>query len=892
MDPRYNNWPPSQAPSAHPNGGQYAPLPAPAPPQQHAYQQQQQQMGYGMQFPQQHPQALHMFPQSQPTPNGPRTAVPPSASQPYPPSVQQTPAPRVSHPQVVIPPSPRNTNPLPQMQAPRIRQVQVQVPKSAQRAGGSSSVGNMGRDMTHGYARPPQGQPSQTPVAKTAQRSQSFQENPRSQNRPQGTPSQNHNQHRAPLQPQGTPSSNAHAHTPTSSNQHRSPSAQSLTIKRSQPQVVIKRPSSQLQTPTRPQHVPSKPLPDDLVVMILSAADEYIAAARSLGSLAAMAMNKADLDQYYKLMSTALGCMDAVLKKYSQAPRDEALLRLRYASLLVEETDNNQEIEETLAKGIALCSRNHFHDLKYAMTHLQARYHFKSSPRAALKLLDQPIQETETFRHIVWVYAFRFLKVTLALQVPGRPEIASALSQLRIIADHAERRGDRAIYVTCCTLEAMVHLRGTAHDRFEHAQRAIASARSLQLQLSAKQLGQIDVLIDCIDVACMLQQGQSNFEKLNALQAKVDQDLGPVQGVFSVLIEKSIGGNLTFDTGGVFTKAGDGRDELVFAWLPQPYLKTLVYNLSGLASLPHDRGNSYLQEGHTLTNAILQRPPSFGISIPAALKQRDWVKILDWHIKFAIGIVACYHEDRSTAKSAVTMLQERSSQPPFQGLEPYACALSYLSAVLDQCNGSVESALAIYSGAEFDLPDSKSTADFKTDIVILAMCNRLLIISNPSHPEHYQIQLLFAQLQSLCTNHPNLHIECAFQIIRAVIIPEPSINRRKTLIQTATQRGQKLMNYQFMSMCLNYMASRFFADQVGKQPLGAARAARSISKQGRSVLWKAVSYGICTHTFQVNGLLEDAQNCQLEFNKIRHQLPPALRGEDSDLDAEGDVDME
>ncbi|PVH94590.1 hypothetical protein DM02DRAFT_633603 [Periconia macrospinosa] len=884
MDPRFN-WPPQQGPPAHPNG-QYGAPPPPAPPSQHAYPQ----MGYGMQYPPQQHQAPHMMPQSQPMPNAPRVVVPPRASQQYPPTAHQAQGPRPTQPQVVIPP--RNPNPLPQMQPPRIRQVQVQVPRPVQRA---SSGGMLESSTTHGHARPPQGHSSQMPGAKPVQRSQSFQENPRPQNRPQATPTQNHNQHRAPLQPQGTPS-HAHAHTPTSANQHRSPASQSSSIKRSHPQVVIKRPSSQLQTPTRPHHAPPKSLPADLIVMILSAADEYIAAARSLGSLAAMTLKKCDLDQYYKLMATAMGCMEAVLKKYNQSPRDEALLRLRYASLLVEETDNNQEIEETLAKGIALCNRSRLHDLKYAMLHLQARYQFKSSPRSAFKLLEQPIQETETFQHTVWLYAFRFLKATLALQVPGRPETASALHQLHTIAGHAERKGDRAIFVTCCALEAMIHLRGTAPDKLEHAQRALASARSLQLQLSAKQLGQVAIMIDCIDIACTLQNGQPNIEKLQALQAKADQDAGPANGVFSVLIEKSFGGNLTFDTGGVFTKAVDGRDELVLSWLPRHDLKILAYYLSGLVALPHERGNSYLQEGHRIIELSLHQsaPVPFNASIPTALRQRNWLKILDWHIKFAIGIVACYHEDKSAAKNALTKLQERISQSPFHSLEPYARTLNYLSGVLDQCNGSIESALDTYSSTIFNLPDAGSGTDFKTDVAILATINRLLIVRDPSHPEHYQTQVLFAQLQPLCANHPNLYIDCAFRIVQAITIPEESINRQKTLIHTTTNRAQKLGNMQFMSICLNYMASRFFANQVGEQPIKSVRAARNVSKQGRSVIWRAVAYGICMNTFQRNGLFEDATACQIAFEQLRKDLPTGLtmKNEGSEQDAEGDVDME
>lgn len=87
------------------------------------------------------------------------------------------------------------------------------------------------------------------------------------------------------------------------------------------------------------------------------------------------------------------------------------------------------------------------------------------------------------------------------------------------------------------------------------------------------------------------------------------------------------------------------------------------------------------------------------------------------------------------------------------------------------------------------------------------------------------------------------------------------------------------------------MASRFFANQVGEQPIKSVRAARNVSKQGRSVLWRAVSYGICVDTFSRNGLVEDAQACLSAFEELRERLPHALRGDvDVDVDADGEVD--
>ncbi|KAF2711056.1 hypothetical protein K504DRAFT_429600 [Pleomassaria siparia CBS 279.74] len=878
MDPRYNQWP--QQGYQHP---QYAPPPPPPQPP-NGYVPN----GY-IHYPQQSmPQG---YPQSQPVHVQPRVVIP-RLPQQYPqmqnhPQGQPLPPPRAAQPQVVIPA--RNPNPMAHMQNPRIRQVQVPVQRMQQRS------------STGGYVeqRQPQGQAQaqyQIPNLKSAHGSQSFQENtPGSQQRHANVLTSN--QHRTPLQPQSTPKSQPHLHIQTPKSQHRSPSlAQTPSQSRSHPQVVIKKTTPQaIPTPTRPQHAPpARALPADLAVLLLSAADEYINVAHGMGSVIAMAQRESDLQRYYKLMSTALGCMETVLKSFNLVPRDEAKLRLRYASLLIEETDNNVQIEAVLTKGIALCNRSHLNDLKYTMQHLHARYQFQTNHRAALRSLDQTIAETETFQHIVWVYAFRFLKVSLSLQVPGRPEYTSALQQLHAIANHADRRGDNAIFVTCSALEAMIHLRTSGPDHLEHVQRAIAAARSYQLQCSAKQLGRISALIDCIDVACSIQQGQPNLEKVMALQQKADQESGPDHGIFTVLVEKSFGGNLTYVTGGVFEKAPDGRDQLVFSWLPKNDIKMLTYFLSGMVSLPHEKGLSYLQEGFKLTQHNLQRHASFGASIPSAILQRNWMATLDWNLRFVLGLMACHLEDRVHSKKALTSLRSRVTQQPFNNAERYTRVVSYLEAVYQQTRGSIDEALSTYSLPAFNLPEAGATgatSDFKTDIAILATMNRLLILRNPAHPEHYLTGVLFSQLEPLCNSHPNYYIEGAFRIIRALTTSENSINRQKTLISNALGASQKLQNAQFVTMALNYMTSRFFAEQVGEQSMKSVRAARSVARQQGSVLWRAVSYGLCINTFQRNGLEEDARSSQEAFNELRDRLPTPLRNDGGGVKIERDGDV-
>lgn len=57
------------------------------------------------------------------------------------------------------------------------------------------------------------------------------------------------------------------------------------------------------------------------------------------------------------MVATGLGCLEVVLGSHKLAPRVEARLQLRYASILAEETNNVMEAETALTKGITLCER-------------------------------------------------------------------------------------------------------------------------------------------------------------------------------------------------------------------------------------------------------------------------------------------------------------------------------------------------------------------------------------------------------------------------------------------------------------------------------------------------------------------------------------------------------
>lgn len=58
---------------------------------------------------------------------------------------------------------------------------------------------------------------------------------------------------------------------------------------------------------------PTKP-PVDYQVLLLSLADEYLNAAHRHGTKLALATRHDDVEEYYKLVATGLGCLEAVLK--------------------------------------------------------------------------------------------------------------------------------------------------------------------------------------------------------------------------------------------------------------------------------------------------------------------------------------------------------------------------------------------------------------------------------------------------------------------------------------------------------------------------------------------------------------------------------------------------
>ena len=352
-----------------------------------------------------------------------------------------------------------------------------------------------------------------------------------------------------------------------------------------------------------PQQIP----PLDYQVLLLSLAEEYFNAAHGQGSLVALFQRQADVESYYKLIATGLGCLERVLSNWRLPPKAEATVRLRYAQILGDETDDDEVAETALGKGIALCERNKLLDLKYGMQHLQARLLHRKSPKAALKLLDGIIQDVEAYQHVAWVYAFRFLRVTFSLGSGRHQDSVAAIQHLRAIGNTSGASGDRAVFVLASVYEAMAHLHSSSGESLENAQRALANARTYQLDAMVASIPQLNVMIHFLDLICTLQDYHISqaAEKLSVMQTMMDGVVNDGQwsedGSFAVSLRpNSTGGDVRGD--GSVLQTHDGQQRLMFSWLPKNDVYIVGFLLSGIAESPRNaasknKAEKFLNEG-------------------------------------------------------------------------------------------------------------------------------------------------------------------------------------------------------------------------------------------------------------------------------------------------------
>ena len=348
----------------------------------------------------------------------------------------------------------------------------------------------------------------------------------------------------------------------------------------------------------------------DRARILLALAQEFIDAAHDLGSACEALYDGQEEEEYCNLLATGLGCIEAVLQKCKLQPGQEAAVRLYHGKLLYEETEDMNDAEETLCKGIAIADRHKLFDLRYNMQHLLMKILFQTRRTAAFKSLEKIIKDAETYQHFAWVYQFRFLQISFHLEGGSgyRQDYKAALAVLRSVVTLAERLRDVAIQALALAMKAWVSLKGLDPiEGFEQAQRSLATVRSLQSDPKVARLPHIAVLAAFVDMSCYLHR----FDPLQAKQRM--QFMQSALGNSSEVVNISEDGSfeiplpkermLSCNRGDGLVKINEyGGLTMRLDWKPKSDIYNIGYLLSGIAlahknSVDGHKSENMLQEG-------------------------------------------------------------------------------------------------------------------------------------------------------------------------------------------------------------------------------------------------------------------------------------------------------
>ncbi|KAK3378309.1 cohesin loading factor-domain-containing protein [Podospora didyma] len=627
--------------------------------------------------------------------------------------------------------------------------------------------------------------------------------------------------------------------------------------------------------------------------LLVCIAEECLAKANSVSQYVARSMSTADITEHHKLVATGLGCLEIAMKSNKLWPRLEARLCLRYASVLMEETNNIMEAETALTRGIAVCEKHRFVDLKYSSQFLLIKTLFQRQPKAAFKSIDGHIADCTTYKHVPWIYAYRFLRAAFHLQ-SGTAADHYALDNLRKIAAIATQRDDRAIYVLATLLEGLAHLSSRKDDWTVRVQTCIAQASKLQLDDSVH-LPQLDVLLLLLDLACSLHEKahQISAQKLNVVQKRLkelkhssDWPASSREVLLPIRRMPNAPQTISDDTRAILRPGDGAHDYLVLSTLSKQDAFALAFFFNGIVALYKStelgtssnlwqeairllEGEKLLEDDKVLGDTKPISPPP---SLPEALKRADWARELASYTHILVGLQAATLTDWERVKKCLEIVE--AAEPSEGSLKTMTL---YLKGVFCQGTARLDDALAVWKDEAFRI-DARGAAKnngshVQSDLAILATLNRLWIMQETNYKNDIEATELLELLRPLCEDSPDLEIRTAYNLVLASIMVNPplTINQVKKHIQQALTGASASSNPHCLSIAFNIMRSRLFENVVGEQALKSAKAAAVQAKKSGNVLWMSVADGMLAQSYEMQGAIAEARATRESGLRLAHE---------------------
>ncbi len=243
------------------------------------------------------------------------------------------------------------------------------------------------------------------------------------------------------------------------------------------------------------------------------------------------------------------------------------------------------------------------------------------------------------------------------------------------------------------------------------------------------------------------------------------------------------------------------------------------------------------------------------------------------HLAFAL----CARTDWVSALASLQELKTIANQLGSGIPDSLNSLILYLTGTIYQGTGNVAAALEIYQRSALALrPQGNAAARGPSEVAILAALNAILILREPSHPNHQHVGALISTVEQFCLHHPNKNIVSAYQLIRATSLNNPII-KTKEYLQIALAHAKSVTNHQLTCITLNFMSWKFFRGVIGEQAEKSAKAATTLAKKCQDSLWTSVADGMLANTLEVQGRFAEAEVTRQQAVVMAQGLPPAMQ---------------
>lgn len=246
----------------------------------------------------------------------------------------------------------------------------------------------------------------------------------------------------------------------------------------------------------------------------------------------------------------------------------------------------------------------------------------------------------------------------------------------------------------------------------------------------------------------------------------------------------------------------------------------------------------------------------------------DAVSNVEWEVKATcyLHILRGLHLATSTkwdeVKYCVTQLETLVTPTSGSTVVLYSM---YLAGVCHQGTGNLEAAINTYSHPSFSLSADETRGKHRKpvefEVALLATFNLIWIMQDVHYRNDQRTQELLEQIRPLCTDHPNMEIRTAYNLVMAAIQTNPPISMTavKTHISTALSNAKNLADVHTLSIALNLMRAKLFQSIVGDQALKSAKAASTQARRSGNILWMSVADGMLSQSYEVQGAMLEAQ---------------------------------